>query len=53
LAGDETGNGDGETANKWGDKERERGGAGLGLKRLPLAEPTQQPAKNSTGDGTT
>ncbi len=54
MAGDETGNGDGETANEWGDKkEREGAGAGLGLKRPPLAEPTQQPAENSTGNGAT
>ncbi len=37
--------------DKWGDK-KERGG-GLGLKRPPLAKPTQQPAENSTSDGAT
>jgi hypothetical protein len=37
--------------DEWGDKKR--GGAGLGLKRPPLAEPTQQPAENITGDGAT
>ncbi len=41
LAGKETGNGDGETANEWGDKKEREGGAGLGLKRPTLAEPTQ------------
>ena len=33
--------------------KRERGGTGLGLERLPLAKPTQQPAENSTSDGAT
>ena len=37
---------------EWGDeKEREREGPGLGLERLPLAKPTQQPTENSTSDG--
>jgi hypothetical protein len=40
-------------SKQMGRQNRERGGAGLGLKRPPLAEPTQQPAKNSTGDGAT
>ncbi len=39
--------------DEWGDKKEREGGVGLGLKRLPLAEPTQQPAENSTGDGAT
>ncbi len=38
---------------RMGRQKRVRGGAGLGLKRPPLAEPTQQPAENSTGDGAT
>ena len=47
-------NGDGETANEWGDKKESKGvGVSLGLKRPPLAEPMQQPAENSTGDGAT
>ena len=40
-------------SKRMGRQKRERGGAGLGLKRPPLAEPTQQPAENSTGDGAT
>ncbi len=36
-----------------GRQKRERGGPGLGLKRPPLAEPTQQPAENSTVNGAT
>jgi hypothetical protein len=40
-------------SKQMGRQKRERGGAGLGLKRSPLAEPTQQPAENSTGDGAT
>ncbi len=34
-----------------GATKKERGGAGLGLERLPLAKPTQQPTENSTSDG--
>ena len=36
-----------------GRRKKERGGPGLGLKRPPLAEPTQQPAENSTSNGAT
>jgi len=34
-----------------GQRKREREGPGLSLKRPPLAEPTQQPTKNSESDG--
>ena len=34
-----------------GRRKREREGPGLGLERLPLAKPTQQPTKNSTSEG--
>jgi hypothetical protein len=34
-----------------GQPKKEKEGPGLGLKRLPLAKPTQQPTKNNTSDG--
>ncbi len=40
-------------SKRMGRQKKERGGADLGLKRPPLAEPTQQPAENSTGNGAT
>ncbi len=35
MAGDETGNGDGETANEWGDKIEREGGRALALSGRP------------------